>query len=499
MNVHFDNLLNIILFGDLMTNSQIKIKKKGVSGNVSRLLLILIVAGFMAIVSFSGVSATDIVIDNTTAGGIAGAIDTAQAGDTIILEPGNYNKANQDVNIQIDKNNISIRGNGSSDSVIIDAQGASNIFTMGGGSSINLANLSFVNGRAGIYLKNNTIDIENVYFINNTASALYNNGGGTCYITIANSNFIGNSAPYGGALENYHSGSSVYNITNTNFINNSASNTGGAIAIDGDATIYYIDNCTFVNNQAGSGGAIALEKVGPTINVYNSVFTENSASYGGAIYLHCTYLSVYNSNFTANTATTNGGAIAGVPMMTPPQVSIVDNCNFDFNTAGKFGGAIDDGIGFSINNSNFTSNQATSGGGVYIEGGMMRLATSIFNSVFINNTVDAIQNETTYKAENNSIYNLSNSSVLADPNPVQQGDSFIASGVLLDTTSGQAIAGITLTITFNSETYTVTTATDGSWFYEIETTDLGDYILTVSWSGNSDYIGFTNSTTVTVQ
>lgn len=90
-------------------------------------------------------SAANQSITNTTGGGISSAINAANAGDTVFLAPGNYSKNNQDFGVTLTKN-ITLMGNGSTDSVIIDARKQSRIFTMGGsGLNVTFINITFLN------------------------------------------------------------------------------------------------------------------------------------------------------------------------------------------------------------------------------------------------------------------------------------------------------------------------------------------------------------------
>ena len=223
------------------------------------------------------------------------------------------------------------------------------------------------------------ISIDNCTFKN--CEAAYN--GGAILIqtskvaTISNSTFVENDAGFGGAIYG-----DTITITSCTFTSNTAENGG---AIQGSSKI---NNCTFTSNTAKIGGAILGYG---TIN--NCTFTSNVATEnGGSIYGSP---KINNSTFTLNEATEEGGAINGSPTITNSEfientankggainslsnVVIVDNCNFESNTADG-GGAIE-GVA-RITNSTFKKNSATHGGAAKIGG-----AFRCFNSVFEENT-----------------------------------------------------------------------------------------------------------------
>ena len=66
---------------------------------------------------------------------ITDAVNAAQNGDTIILEPGTYTESNLQINTD-----LTITGETQADT-IIDAQGNGNIFTIAPGVTVNLQNI----------------------------------------------------------------------------------------------------------------------------------------------------------------------------------------------------------------------------------------------------------------------------------------------------------------------------------------------------------------------
>jgi hypothetical protein len=89
--------------------------------------LIIVAVILLAAMSLqAGFTATN-SINNTTSGGISGALNSSAHGDIIELDEGVY-KGNNNTNITINKN-ITIQGK-TKDKVILDAQGLSRIFTI---------------------------------------------------------------------------------------------------------------------------------------------------------------------------------------------------------------------------------------------------------------------------------------------------------------------------------------------------------------------------------
>lgn len=209
----------------------------------------------------------------------------------------------------------------------------------------------------------------------NVGGAVYSKG----MMTIQNSSFMQNIAPYGGAV---YCENTMF-VSSSNFTSNHASeyllrtNEGGAIYCRGDLIC---EDCNFIGNQAENGGAIFAHSY--TL-VANNLFENNTAECGGAIYKGGgEYVAVYNSTFRKNIAvSTYGGAI-----YTATEVLIEDSY-FINNRAKNRGGAIcTDYIQFS-GKSNFTGNtvQNGEGGAIYTN----KIATYVTGLYFESNTVDS--------------------------------------------------------------------------------------------------------------
>jgi predicted outer membrane repeat protein len=177
------------------------------------------------------------------------------------------------------------------------------------------------------------IDIRNVTFHDNVASAETTGDGGGLFsinstLRITGSRFIHNSALFrGGAAEifnTFEAGPHLASIESTVFNGNSAGVFGGAIVGEGtlpnDASSLDINNSTFVGNTALEGGAIVFDSQKTTVR---------------------------NSQFQGNIATVSAGALA-----TTNVVDTIVNGTF-FGPAHVF-----TKFGTTVTNCDFNNNQA---------------------------------------------------------------------------------------------------------------------------------------------
>lgn len=234
------------------------------------ILILSVLMAFLLLCSLSTISAANQTIGADDTGGIGKGINDTGVGDTLFLQPGNYNKTNQDTNLTITKN-ITIQGNGSTDSVTIDAQGLSRIFAMNNNLNVSFINITFING----------------YSSSANGGAIFNSYRAT-QMTFINCIFINNKAPnnQGGAIAN--SGNYAL-ISGCTFINNTANNRGGAI-IDNGGSYVTINDCNFIDNTAtsGYGGAVHIAGNPTNITVSGCNFTNNTSGgsgNGGAEYV----------------------------------------------------------------------------------------------------------------------------------------------------------------------------------------------------------------------
>jgi len=213
---------------------------------------------------------------------ISSGVAQLNPGNTLSLNSGTYNQNSIQVN---GKNNVTIQGNGPTDSVIIDAPSGSNIFTVERSSNVVFRNITFMNGAST----------------------------------------SGGVNAHGGAIR-IGSESSMISFINCKFINNHANGLGGAIWNSGVSLT--INNCTFINNRAlNSGGAIYNS--GANLNVVNSVFINNTGTInGGAIFTTGNNAHIRDSNFTSNSE--------AIYFSSPSSNCNVNGCNIINNPNGIF-------------------------------------------------------------------------------------------------------------------------------------------------------------------
>ena len=179
------------------------------------------------------------------------------------------------------------------------------------------------------------------------------------------SNFINNSANYGGAVA---AGSNT-SLSFTGTINNSAKY-GGAIAAGYNTSLSFTGTSNFINNSARNyGGAIAAGyNTSLTFNG-TSHFINNSANVGGAIYAeYSTSLSFTGtSNFISNSGESGGAICAGYNT----SLSFTGTSNFINSSAKNMGGGVLlVNSSFSISSNTIVyweSNHARLGGAIYVE------------------------------------------------------------------------------------------------------------------------------------
>ena len=209
-------------------------------------------------------------------------------------------------------------------------------------------------GSAGIHVTNCSLSSTgSIHFINNSLTAPF-------------------SKPSGVAI--WASASSL-NITRTStFISNSESD---RISNDCYCGVIYCHNTSlsftgttnFINNSAAYGGAIVAECSTSLSLTGTSNFINNSAAVnGGAIFAgHSTSLSLTGASNFINNSAVHGGAILA---RDNTSLSFTGTTNFINNSAGyEFGGAICAGYNTSLSftgTSNFINNSAGVGGGIFL-------------------------------------------------------------------------------------------------------------------------------------
>lgn len=299
---------------------------------------------------------------------------------------------------------------------------ANNVGQLGGGlfaqsgSKVSISNSTFANNSAqlggGLFGQNkNTLNISNTTFTANTAqfgAGLLANQGSK--VSISNSTFSNDSAQLGGVLDIDTANSA--NISNTTFTNDSAQFAAGLL-INATKKVS-VNNTTFANDSAQFGTGFVVDSQS-TVSINNSTFSSNAAQFGAGLFVHNgSTVNLSNSTFGNNSAQFGAGLLAdsGVTVN-------ISNSTFGNNSAsdsatsssssvkkstGKLNqvqgqqqvltfnasnlGNVQPGSGgalfanqqstVNISNSTFAYNSATAnGGGLFNNGGSLRIAQSI--------------------------------------------------------------------------------------------------------------------------
>jgi predicted outer membrane repeat protein len=295
------------------------------------------------------------------------AIDAAETGDTIIVEPGTYSGGGR-----IGGRALTVRSRDPNDpavvaGTVIDCRG-SHAFTIGavGVTKVTLAGLTVINSRnnadaGALHCLEAELNLLNCTFRNNTST----NSGGAIYCSDSRARFQGctfahnvSEAFRGGAI--FCQGS-VLELVGCSF----EANTGRAV-VNYDSQLILTD-CTFRDNDGDEGAAIHSRKDVPgeiavSLDLTRCTFTNNAAtSCGGAVYSFRVPATFEACSFTSNTADKDGGALYHVSANT-----VLSNCAFFGNTAAGIGGAMSNWYGSSprITNCTFVENRATNGGAI---------------------------------------------------------------------------------------------------------------------------------------
>ena len=249
-------------------------------------------------------------------------------------------------------------------------------------------------GRIFNITKNATLNINDGNLVNGIADiggAIYNDGN----LITMRVNLVNNTATkYGGAIFNNNT-TTIYlsNFNSNNIINRELSSSGeyyGGSAIYNwyDGTLLMTGSNIYNNLKNYNNGDLvsgAITSIG-NAQIISCFFNNNSGYFGGAISalgnLVSSYkvLSISNSEFSENNAVTGGGIYGNGTLF------LINNCEFNNNT-GYEGGAINVGTSNQyvvgvINNTEFLNNKAQFGGALWLTEGEYTL----LNSSFINNS-----------------------------------------------------------------------------------------------------------------
>ena len=229
-------------------------------------------------------------------------------------------------------------------------------------SNLAIINCTFSNNHAignnsqggAVYFNGDKFTIFNSEFIANSADY----DGGAVYFKgndglINASKFTNNKAYYNGAV---YLNSVDGTVDNCIFANNVATNSSGALGWvkQQNGTII---NSQFINNTAPFGGAIYVNE-GNNFSVGSSKFIKNNASIGGAIYWTGGDGIIFNSTFDGNSASKDGGAV-----YLEGSEGIIDRSNFTNNKAKRYGALYMDSIAGIMDKCIFANNLATDSAG----------------------------------------------------------------------------------------------------------------------------------------
>jgi predicted outer membrane repeat protein len=261
----------------------------------------------------------------------------------------------------------------------------------GGGATVIAGNLTVVGGTAsynlaekngGAYNVNNSVNVEQGYFMSNTAgdhggAILQWNGNDGLSVTIQNSTFYLNQAGLTGGAVSIAQGAAT-TITRTQFNNNKIETTtadpkGGAVYFSSSADYpghnITINQTTFNGNSINcascslpsGGGVFAISKSPGVVSIADSsfinkqgwlggglysnsaiinrvIFQGNSGGGGGGIYLTTGTTSIRKSSFLQNSVINDGG---GLSVETTTLNLSIEDTKFIGNSGGySYGGAL---------------------------------------------------------------------------------------------------------------------------------------------------------------
>jgi len=231
---------------------------------------------------------------------IKAGIDSAAAGDTILVWPGTYvGSGNRD--LDFDGKDLVLLGKAGQEQTIIDLQelGSGIVFWRG---------------------ETNAAIVDGFTFFRGTSGAISCTAGSP---TIRNCTFRQNQATVGGAIRVSQSSPQIQRCL---FVENLATD-GGGVSLQHSA-MDSLSDCVFVGNSATSGGGMAISA--SSLRVINCAFVSNSATSGGGIFVVDlrTELSIIGCTFQGNDSTVGGGIL-----ISSSKHAYVSNCTVYMNTA----------------------------------------------------------------------------------------------------------------------------------------------------------------------
>ncbi|GMH38931.1 hypothetical protein BSKO_06829 [Bryopsis sp. KO-2023] len=305
--------------------------------------------------------------------------------------------------IYLSDSNLDLSNSRFTENLAFDDGGA--IFAVGEeGSEVNMRDVEFFGNRVYGEYKNDSnwragggiallgpklnAEISGSTFVNNSAINLggsINAFNGT-KVSVHESTFVENHSFQGGAIFMMSSFPNVttLDLDRCNFTRNHGkghvegfSPLGGAVGISNNGTEAILKECTFIENKAGAFGGAVYAGQSKSMNISRSEFNRNQAGildphtankikWGGAVTLFgIPEILILESNFTKNQAST-GGALYVQALESNLEVK---GTTFEKNSAGgnsfSIGGAMalfGNGASITLDNVTFSDNMAGSGG-----------------------------------------------------------------------------------------------------------------------------------------
>jgi predicted outer membrane repeat protein len=351
------------------------------------------------------------------------AIDSAPAGETVFVCPGNH-----PVHLETTAGSALelTSWTGTPDDTILEGSLESTILVVGFDSTTTVSHLSFVGGVGALWPYGDSeattggaihsmarqLEIHGCKFTGNNAA----DAGGAVSISdmdlagetllspsntlISDCSFLQNEADAGGAIFASTSGSLELSVENSEMEANIGESGAGALFASAPDVLLTISSSTFLDCGApsGSGGAIELDTpthgTGLVVSIEDSLFEGNSAGgEGGALDLSSWSPAtgeIANSTFRGNAATADGGALVATGR--DSLSLILDTCSFEDNSAGSTGGAVSIGgwatADVTLEQTSFVSNEATVRGGALEIGGWEDSTIDAVECVFESNLTD---------------------------------------------------------------------------------------------------------------
>ena len=205
-------------------------------------------------------------------------------------------------------------------------------------------------------------------------------------VVISNTRFFSNDAGNSGGAVHFHQVQGRVEVDGCRFgrdvLSNEKPNTalsGGALSFYGcehleiglrSQNIFEFGKAFPAGGMVATGGAIAMSWCDAEIGA--DYFYDNQAQYGGAVGLRNNIsVRIWGADLGMNQASESGGAIYSTSDSSPQLVKLV-NCRIHLNTAQKAGGGVaSEGnvVLIAINTRIYNGNSASTGGGLYFDGG----------------------------------------------------------------------------------------------------------------------------------